>query len=275
MPRFLAALLLLILAPLLRAADWPVFRGPTRDGVSAETDWVHQWPGGEPRQLFKVNVKHGFSSATVVGDRLWTMGHARGNDVVVCLDANTGKEIWSHAYPALSIGTVSPDYEGTRSTPTWDDGRLYTISRDGKVFRLDAATGKVEWQKDVSKDPGVVIPAWGFATSAIVHGDLLILNVGAVGLALDKNTGAIKWQTGKAFSAYATPLEYTVDGKSRLAVFAAEALVGLETETGKRLWSVPWKTQYKINTVDPIFHDGKLFVSSAYNYGCALIDVST
>jgi len=273
----LLLLLLLTITPLSRAADWPVFRGPTRDGVSAETDWTHQWPGGEPRQLFKVNVHNGFSSPTVVGERLWTMGHTRGNDVVVCLDAATGQEIWTHKYPALSIGTVSPDYEGTRSTPTFDAGQLYTLSRDGKVFRLDAASGKVQWQKDLAKELGLALPPWGFASSAIVHGDLLILNVGAAGLALDKNTGNVKWQTGKATSAYATPLEYTLAGadKSRLAVFTADAVVGLDTQTGQRLWSVPWKTQYKINSVDPIFHDGKLFVSSAYNFGCALVDVST
>lgn len=262
--------------PLLpvRAADWPVFRGPTRDGVSVETDWTHEWKGGEPPRLFQVNVKSGFSCPVVRGDRLWTMGSFRGSDTVVCLDANTGKEIWTHSYPALRLGTVKPDYEGTRATPTLEEDRLYTLSRDGKVFCLDAASGTVKWQRDVSKDPGDAIPPWGFAGSPVVVGDLLILNVGSAGVALDKASGAIRWQTGKTMSGYATPTVYDMGGKSRLAIFAADRVVGLDALSGKELWSVPWQTQYKINSADLIFHDGKLFGSSAYNFGCALIDVA-
>jgi outer membrane protein assembly factor BamB len=262
-------------SPLLaRAADWPVFRGPTRDGVSVEKDWTHEWAGGEPPRLFQVNVKSGFSCPVVRGDRLWTMGSARGNDAVVCLDANTGKEIWKYDYAALRLGTVQPDYEGTRATPTLEEDRLYTLSRDGKVFCLDAASGTVKWQRDVSKDPGVAIPPWGFAGSPVVVGDLLILNVGSAGVALDKASGAVRWQTGKAISGYATPTVYETGGKSRLAIFAADRIVGLDTLSGKELWSVPWKTEYKINSADLIFHEGKLFASSGYNFGCAVIDVS-
>ncbi len=90
MRTLLALLCLIVLCIPARAADWPVFRGPTRDGVSTETEWVHDWPGGEPKRLFQVNVKNGFSCVVVRGDRLWTMGHARRLDVVVCLDADTG-----------------------------------------------------------------------------------------------------------------------------------------------------------------------------------------
>jgi outer membrane protein assembly factor BamB len=257
-----------------RAADWPLFRGPTRDGISVEKDWTHEWPGGEPPRLFQVNVRSGFSCPVVRGDRLWTMGSSRGNDGVVCLNADTGKEIWTHSYPALRLGTVKPDYEGTRATPTLEEDRLYTLSRDGKVFCLDAASGAVKWQRDVSKDPGVAIPSWGFAGSPVVLGDLLILNVGSAGVALDKMSGAIKWQSGKEVSGYATPTVYAMGGKSRVAIFGADRIVGLDAQSGQALWSVPWGTQYKINSADMIFHDGRLFASSAYNFGDALIDVS-
>ena len=257
------------------AADWPVFRGPTRDGVSVENDWTHQWPGGEPKQLFKVNVKPGFSCPVIHGQRLWTMGHAKGHDVVVCLNALTGKPIWSYEYPALPLGTVKPDYEGTRATPTLDQGRLYTLSRDGKIFCFDATNGAIQWQADAAKDPGATIPSWGFAGSPIVLDDLLILNVGAAGLALDKSSGAIKWKSANTASGYATPTVYQANGKPRMAIFGADVITGLDPETGNKLWSVPWKTQYKINSAELIFHDGKLFASSAYNFGCALMDVST
>lgn len=257
-----------------RAEDWPVFRGPTRDGVSTEMDWTNDWPGGTPKQLFKVSVKSGFSSPIIVKDRLWTMGHHNGKDTVLCLQALTGKPIWSYDYDALSIGTVKPDYEGTRATPTFADGRIYTISRDGKVFCFDAAKGTVIWSTDVVKETGAEIPSWGFAGSPIVYKDLVLLNVGAAGLALDKASGAVKWKSAGSVSGYATPLIYEINAQPRVAIFGADAVKGLEPETGKVLWSVSWKTQYKINCCELIFHDGKLFGSSAYNFGCAVMDVS-
>jgi outer membrane protein assembly factor BamB len=266
---------LICTATTTRADDWPVFRGPNRDGISAEKDWTYQWPGNEPKQLFKVNVKPGFSCPIIKGDRLWTMGHAKGKDVVSCLDAGTGKPIWKYEYDALPIGTVKPDYEGTRSTPTLDDGRLYTLSRDGKIFCFDAASGAIHWQADATKDPGAGIPTWGFAGSPIVHDDIVLFNIGGGGLAFDKSSGAIKWKSANTVAGYATPTLYQANGKSRTALFGPDRITGVETETGKELWTVPWKTQYKINSAELIFHDGKLFASSAYNYGCAVIDVST
>jgi len=269
-----AILCCVVMVASARGEEWPVFRGPTRDGVSVEKGWTHEWAGGEPPVLFKANVRNGFSEVVVRGDRLWTMGHARGKDRVVCLGASDGKEIWAYEYPALSVGTVQPDYEGTRATPTLDGDHLYTLSRDGKVHCLEAGTGKVVWQKDLVKELGLAVPPWGFAGSPVVHGEMLILNVGTAGTAVDKKSGALIWQTGKAASGYATPLEYSAGGKARVAMFTADALTGLDAETGKRLWSVSWKTQYKINSADPIFHDGKLFASSAYNFGCAVVEAA-
>lgn len=257
-----------------RGDDWPVYRGPARNGVSAETNWSHDWPGGAPKELFKVNVKPGFSCPIIVKDRLWTMGHRNGKDTVVCLEALTGKPVWSYDYAALSIGAAKPDYEGTRATPTFAEGRLYTISRDGKVFCFDAANGTVIWSADVTKEAGAAIPTWGFASSPIVYGDLLLLNVGAAGLALDKKSGAVKWKSAGTVSGYATPLLYEIGGRKRVAIFGAESVIGLEPETGKLLYSVPWKTPNKINSAELIYEDGKLFGSSAYNFGCALMDVS-
>ncbi|HEY7115405.1 MAG TPA: PQQ-binding-like beta-propeller repeat protein [Tepidisphaeraceae bacterium] len=273
MPRLFA--ILLITLPCL-AADWPVYRGPDRNGSSPETDWTHTWPANQPKQLFKVNVRNGFACPVVRKDRLWTSGHAKGQDTIVCLNADTGQPIWSRSYPALSLNThASPDYEGTRATPTLDGDRLYTLSRDGKVFCLDAASGDIKWQRDLAKDPGLQSPTWGFAGAPIPFGDLLILNAGTAGIALDKTSGQVKWQTGNTPSGYATPLLYANAAKKpRVAIFGAEALVGVDPTSGQKLWSVSWKTQFKINSADPVYHDGKLFASSAYNFGCAVIDVA-
>src|SRR3989442_9430230 len=121
------------------AADWPQWRGPNRDGVSAETGWTASWPADGPKQLWKTNVGTGASSVAVAAGRLYTLGNASSTDTVVCLDAATGKEIWKHSYPQPL--DARPFEGGPAATPTVDGNRVFTLSEQGDLFCLDAATG--------------------------------------------------------------------------------------------------------------------------------------
>jgi len=260
--------LLLLLPAFAEAADWPCWRGPQRNGISVETGWSDQWPASGPPVLWKASVGVGFSTVAVAKGRLVTMGNADNKDTVVCLDAETGKKVWSHTYDAPLEDKLFEG--GPTATPTIDDERVYTLSRWGDVFCFDAASGKVVWTKNVAKDASIRVPGWGFGGSPVVHGDSLLLNVGESGMALDKRTGKLLWSSPDKDAGYSSPLPFK-RGDDWCAVFSSEdAYVAVNIKDGKEVWSARWLTRYGLNAAEPIVVDDTLFVTSGYGKGCAL-----
>src|SRR5260221_1059077 len=165
--------------------DWPQWRGLDRIGVWSEKI-NPSWPSAGPKVLWRAGIGTGFSSLAVSRGRVYTMGNASNQDTIWCLDALNGKEVWRHTYPAVLGATY---YEGgPGSTPTVEADRVYTISKWGDVFCLDAATGAVIWQQDLRKE-GIKTNRWGFAGSPLIWHELVILNAGSAGTALDRTTG--------------------------------------------------------------------------------------
>ncbi len=269
-PNFLLFGLLpvLALATSAVASDWPHWRGPDRNGVSAEAGWLDKWPADGPKTAWKANVGLGFSSFAIAGGRVVTAGHADEKDTVFCFDAVTGKELWKHSYPA-ELGDKY--YEGgTSGGPAIDGDRVFTLNRWGDVFCFNAADGKIFWSKNVQKDTGARVPDWGFGGSPLVHGDRVILNVGDAGLALDKKTGAIVWQSAPKSAGYSTPLPIR-SGADTLGVFAsATSYVAVNLKDGKEVWRAKWLTQYEVNAADPIIDGDRLFLSTGYGKGAGL-----
>jgi outer membrane protein assembly factor BamB len=256
-----------------RAADWYRWRGPDLNGISAETGWQSRWPDDGPKRLWKASVGMGFSSMSVSQGHVFTMGNdGDATDTVWCLDAASGATVWKHSYAC----PLDPKYYegGTSSTPTVDGDRVYSISRKGDLFCLAAADGKVIWTKNVATDLGNEIPTWGFAGSALVQGDTLILNVGSAGLALEKKNGAVVWHSDNGASGYSTPVPFDLGGKHLVAFAASQTIEVLNPADGKRAWNFPWKTLYDVNAADPIISGGKMFVSSGSGHGAALLDIS-
>lgn len=253
-------------------ADWPCYRGPDHNGISKETDWSSSWGDDGPKVLWKKSVGIGFSTIAVAEGRACTMGNSVKDDAVYCFDARTGEELWKHSYPC----PLQPKwYEGgTLSTPTVDAGKVYTLSKMGDFFCLDAKTGKVLWQKQLNKELGFELPTWHFASSPLVVDDKVVLNIGTAGLALNKSTGEVVWQSGKGKCGYATPVPFTMDDKPGLAMFGEVTLVAVRAADGKQLWQYPWKTENEVNAADPIIVGNQVFVSSGYNRGCGLIEVA-
>jgi outer membrane protein assembly factor BamB len=157
----------LLLVTLVQADDWPQWRGPQRNGISAETGWRDTWPGDGPPIAWKANVGLGFSSFVVAGARAFTMGHANEQDTVWCFDANNGKVLWKHSYPA-DLGDKFFE-GGTTGTPTIVGDRVFTLSRWGDIFCFEAATGKIVWSKNIQKDTGVTVPSWGFTGAPLAY----------------------------------------------------------------------------------------------------------
>jgi outer membrane protein assembly factor BamB len=261
-----------LLALSASAVDWFRWRGPDLNGISTETEWTTSWPKEGPKQLWKANVGMGFSSMSVADGRLYTLGNKSDRDAVYCFDAAGGKELWKHTYDE----PLDPRYYegGTSSTPTIDGAVVYTLSRKGKLFAFDAATGKVQWTKNIAADLDLEVPEWGFAGSPFVENDLLILNAGTHGVALEKKTGKVLWSTGKNASGYSTPVPFMVNGRRAVVLFAAQHLAAVETKTGKEIWTFPWKTSYDVNAADPIIAGEKMFISSGYRTGGALLSLA-
>jgi outer membrane protein assembly factor BamB len=249
-----------------RAADWPQWRGPNRDGKSSEEI---KWPDGGPRVIWKVAVGTGFSSVSVSRGRVYTMGNADEKDTIWCLSATNGKPIWQHSYDSV----LNPQYYegGPGATPTVQDGKVFTISKWGDVYCLDAVKGSVLWEHHLLKD-GIHTNRWGFAGSPLIWKDLVILNAGSSGVALHSATGRIVWMNGTNSAGYASPVLFKSSDKEIVLIFAAKHLIAVEPRTGSELWRFRWETGYDTNNTDPLVNDDTIFISS-YSHGCALLRV--
>jgi len=258
------------------AADWPNWRGPAKDGTSSETGWSYAWSELGPKVAWRANVGKGFSSVSVADGRVYTMGNTGGRenrdkdnqeDIIYCLDEESGKSVWKHAYKC----PLSPKYYegGTSATPTARNGKLYTISKNGLVFCFDAATGKVVWQRDLLKEHELEMPTWGFAGSVLVFDDLLLLNAGTHGVALNEKDGSLRWSTGTEEAGYSTPVEYQIGDKPCLAIFGKRTLAGVESLTGKVLWEIKWRAKHDENIADPIILHDMMLVSSFLGNRCS------
>jgi outer membrane protein assembly factor BamB len=248
--------------------DWSTWRGPNHNGVSSETGWN---PKGAEK-LWTKELGDGYSSVSVKGSRLYTMGLKSGDDktdTVYCLDAKTGNEIWSYSY-----ASQSGSYKGPRATPVCDADSVYTLSRDGQLICFDAESGKVNWKTNVLAGSGNQNIKWGLSSSPVIDGDLILLNVGATGMAVDKSSGKIKWKS-TGTSSYASPVLFDRNGTHCAAIFSAPGLQIVEAQTGKKISSFAWETKYEINGADPLILGDKIFISSGYDHGCAMLDFSS
>lgn len=266
--KYMPLLMVAACTGLVFAADWPHWRGPNYDGISTETDWNPK-ALADPAIVWEAEVGTGFSAISVADGKAYAMGNIdKQTDVVYCFDAQTGEERWRHEYPE----PLDPKFYdgGCSATPTVHDGKVYTLSKKGTAFCFNAETGKIVWEKSLDFNP----PKWGFSGSVLIIGDKAVYNVGAAGLALDKTTGDIIWQSVNDVSGYATAVPYKQDDKDCVCIFGKDSVMGIETETGSVLWSYPWKTKYDVNAADPIIFEKKVFITSGYNHGCALIDIS-
>jgi len=257
-------------ASLCLAADWPQWRGPARNGISAEKGWSSSWASG-PHKVWSARVGLGWSAMSVVGSRLYTAGWANGQDTIWCLDALSGKPIWKWSYPCDGGSRYGGDgYGGPRAEPTVDGGNVYIMSIEGGVACLNAQTGKVVWGRNVARETGAGAPQWGFAGSPLVEGNLLILNIGETGTALDKSTGKIVWKSGGT-GGYSSPAPYTMGRQRAVALFSSKSVVAVNPANGAVLWRHPWETNFDVNAADPIFAGTDVFISSNYGRGCALL----
>ncbi|MCB9851292.1 MAG: PQQ-binding-like beta-propeller repeat protein [Phycisphaerales bacterium] len=245
-------------------ADWANFRGPNYDGISLTTGFETTWTKPIPLKWDR-EIGSAFSSFAVVGDHVYTCGTADKEQVLYCLNASTGAIVWKTAIEKAYRDNFG---DGTRATPTVDDGRVYILGGHGRLLCADAKTGDKIWDAQFNN-----VPQWGYAGSVLIDGDLAITTPGndqGTLVAFDKVTGEKRWSCGDDPAGYATPYPFTFEGTRYVVGFSGKSVIIAEAKTGKLAWREDWVTDWKVNASSPIYHDGHLFLSSGYSTGCAL-----
>ena len=275
-PTITIPLLLILLPGIAFSQDWPRYLGPDGSGMvegKIRTNWKEQ----KPKELWRKDLGKGCTSFAVAGEKVVVMGNKDNTDIVWCLDAATGKEIWTHKYPEKLDPKL---YEGgPNATPSIDGDVVYTLSKSGNLFCLSMADGKPKWNVHYKKDFKGKVPDWGFSASPVVKGNLLYCLPCADdgGLyALEKSTGKVSWKSGDDTKpGYATPVFFTHEGKELVAAFHGRQLVAYHLESkGKPVFDFGWRTSYDVNASNPQYHDGMMFLASGYGMGYVVIDVS-
>lgn len=275
-----------VLVPtVLGAADWPQWRGAERDGKSGETGLLAAWPeGGPPLAWRATGVGSGYSSVSVVGEHIYTVGDLADGQYVIALSRANGSHRWK-----TKIGPVwESEYLGARSTPTYDDGRVYALSTDGDLVCLGAEDGELVWQRSLTADFGgkmMQSPGgsdWRFSESPLVDGDRVIVTPGtaeAALVALDKRTGKEVWRTampsfgehGTDGAGYSSVVVSNGAGVRQYVQLLGRGVIGVEASSGRFLWGYGKVANKIANIATPVVDGDHVFVSTGYNTGSALL----
>ena len=257
--------------------DWPQWQGPDRTGLSKETGLLQQWPSTGPAVVWSAsNLGAGYGSLAVQGDRVFLQGSNGRQSAVFSLNRADGKGVWSKPLGAAGDNDRGP---GPRGTPTLDGDRLYALTENGDLFCVKAVDGTEVWHRNILRDFGGRNIPWLISESPLVDGANLIVTPGGPGagiVALDKMTGKTVW-TSKELSdeaGYASPVVADVQGVRTVMTLTAAAGVGVRASDGKLMWRYRPVANGTANITTPIFFDNKVFYTSAYNTGGALLGLT-
>ena len=253
-------------------ANWPQWQGKNRDAVSTETGLLQDWPEGGPKQVWRFeDCGLGYSGPAIVGDQLFILGARNGEEQLICLQASTGKELWS-----TSIGSeLKNDWgDGPRSTPTVDGSLVYALGGQGNLICCNVEDGQIVWSKSLL-DFGGKVPNWGYSESPTIHGQKLLCTPGSSEgaiAALDKISGDLLWQTSELtdtahYSSIVTTNHLGLEIGVQLLV---SQLVGFDLDNGNVLWSIPWGGSVAVIPTPTVWKN-KIFVTSGYGAGCMMV----
>ena len=265
--------------------NWPQWRGPLRDGVSTETGLLSSWPAAGPPLVWSAKgLGRGFSSVSVAGGKIFTMGDRGNAQFVIALDEDTGKELWA---ARIGANYNSPDdFNGPRGTPTIDGALVYAIGTDGQLVCLESATGREKWRKVLSRDfGGRMMSQWEWSESPLVDGDRVVVTPGAprAGLvALDKTTGNEIWRAtiprigskGADGAGYSSIVISNGAGVKQYVQMMGRGLVGVRASDGWFLWGNNAVANNIANITTPVVKGNFVFGTSSYDTGSALIELA-
>jgi outer membrane protein assembly factor BamB len=271
-PAALAILLVLIGARHAPAGaqDWPQWRGPGRDGRITAFQEPEAWPAQLTR-AWQVTVGTGHSSPLVVGRRVYLLSRQNEQEVVSCLDLETGTAIWRDSYPAPY--TVNPAAsrhgKGPKSTPVLQGGTIFTLGIGGILSAYDAESGRLRWRREFASEYPKTSPLYGAAMSPLVEGGRLIAHVGGHDngalCAFDVETGKTVWSWTGDGPGYSSPIAAEFGGTRQIVTQSQKQIIGVSPADGRLLWSLPFTTAYQQNSVTPVVHGDTVIVSGLDN----------
>ena len=255
------------------AQDWPQWRGANRDAKASGFTAPKTWPK-ELTQKWKVSVGLGDATPALVGDKLYIFARQGDDEVIRCLDAANGKELWQEKYAAQAVSGPAAQHSGPRSSPSVADGKVVTLGVSGILTCVDAAKGKTVWHKD---DFAGAWPRFYTASSPIITGGLCIAQLGGESsggiVAYDLATGDQKWKWTGDGTAYASPVILTIDGTKMVVTLTARKIVGIGVTDGKLLWEVPFPVQGRAyNAATPIV-DGATVIYAGSGRGTKAVKI--
>ncbi|MDA0591514.1 MAG: PQQ-binding-like beta-propeller repeat protein [Planctomycetota bacterium] len=273
------------------AADWPQWRGAKRDGMSADTGLLKEWPEGGPKVAWQIEgIGEGYASLAVADGRVYTQGNVDGKGMIFCLSEKDGSVVWSVRPPTEDREYKHGKGNGGRGTPTVDGDLVFTIGGGGDLTCLKTDDGEVVWSKHLVSDFGGSRPGWGYSESPLIDGDHLIVTPGGdqgCVVALNKKTGETVWAstgvTDKAHYCSATVVEshgvrqivtFTGGSGNKRNPGAKPRVVGLTADTGELLWSYDKSANRTANVSTPLFANDQVFSASAYGTGGGLAKIT-
>lgn len=255
--------------------DWPQWRGPNRDGISTETGLLKSWPQGGPPLAWRAQgAGEGYSSFAVADGTMYTLGARGGDEFVMAFSAADGKKVWE---TRLGRRFDNDRGSGPRSTPTVDGERLYVFGASGDVAALDRASGKTVWTVNVLQRFGGSNIVWGLSESPLVLSDrILVAAGGSKGsiVALRKSDGGTIWRAGDDRAGYSSAVLHEVDGVRQAIFFTDSKATGVNVDNGWVLWNYDRVANRTANIATPIVRGNRVFLSSDYGTGAALLELT-
>jgi len=246
----------------LSGQDWPQWRGINRDGRVEGFKAPDRWPS-EFKEEWKIEVGYGDATPALARGKLFVFTRIGGNEVLQCLDASSGEQIWENSYPANEVTGPAARHPGPRSTPAVSDGKVVTIGATGIISCYDVASGKLLWR---NKDYDKIVPVYFTGMSPIILGEKCIAHLGgpdrSAVIAFELNTGEVLWKYEGEAPAYGSPDEMTFDDEKIVVLQTENKLLGLSAENGKKLWEIPATPERRFyNSSSPIISDHKIYYS--------------
>jgi len=257
----------------LFSQDWPQFRGVGRDSKVTGFKAPKAWPA-ELKQVWKINVGFGDATPALSGKMIYLAVRQNADEVILCLDAASGKELWRSAYPAPAVTGPASSHPGQRSTPAISDGKIVTFGVSGILTCLDAATGKVLWKKE---NPENAVPQFFTGMSPLIADGLCIVHLGTKDkgqvVALNLATGSEKWKWEGDGPSYASPSLMTSGKDKNVVVQTEKSLMALSLADGKLLWQVPTPVQQRFYNCTSPYINGDIIYYTGQGSGTKAIQV--